>query len=138
MSDKYAELRAALAAGPTPGPYRQSEHTPQRVDTGEGAINIGWACNVDNGARESRAEATAALIAACEPDTIRELLAERDQLAAALEEAQKDTARLDKLASLVGCKYSYGIYLSDVHLVWGDAITPRDLRSAIDAMEAKP
>jgi hypothetical protein len=32
--------------------------------------------------------------AACDPDTIRELLAERDQLAAALEAAREDGARL--------------------------------------------
>ena len=33
------------------------------------------------------------LIAACDPDTIRELLAERDQLAAALEAAREDAER---------------------------------------------
>ena len=38
-------------------------------------------------------EAAATLIAACDPDTIRELLDERDGLAAALETAREDAER---------------------------------------------
>ena len=80
MTDPYANIRKALEMGPAPGPYKQSELTPQRVDTRSGSINVAWCCNFDNGAREAEAEATAAHIAACDPDTIRALLKERDAL----------------------------------------------------------
>jgi len=80
MTDRYENIRKALAIGPASGPYKQSEFTPQRVDTRSGSINVAWYCNFDNGAREAEAEATAAHIAACDPDTIRALLVERDTL----------------------------------------------------------
>lgn len=54
MTDRYAQIRKALAKGPTQGPW--------------GATH-----------------GDAYLIAACDPDTIRALLAERDALREALE-----------------------------------------------------
>src|SRR5690606_29831326 len=49
-------------------------------------------------------EAEAAYIAACDPDTIRELLAERDQLAAAIEAARRDAKAV---GTVLGGEFHY-------------------------------
>lgn len=72
--DKYKELRDAIDAGPTPGPWKEHSYTGQ------------WAViNVTDGVFKNIAlvpagEADARLIAACNSETIRALLAERDAL----------------------------------------------------------
>lgn len=73
MTD-YAELRAALEAGPTPGPWKASQ-TGMRIEDAEGRLmyEAEWR---PAGARK----ANAAYVASCDPDTIRALLAERDAL----------------------------------------------------------
>jgi len=68
MTDRYEKIRKALAMGPTPGEWYWS------------SVNT----------------AAAELIAVCDPDTIREMLAERDQLAAALEAAQEASPAEDE------------------------------------------
>ena len=71
MTDKYKELREALDAGPTPGPWS--------------VARSGWDENTDDvwypleGVKTS-CVADARLIAAANPDTIRALLDERDAL----------------------------------------------------------
>lgn len=96
MTDKYQRIREALEAGPTPGPWRWEKDrfndgfsglysgdepviVPQcRNDGDDGAAWFG----VDEyyyGETALR-EADSTLIAACDPDTIRELLEERDML----------------------------------------------------------
>ena len=87
MTDRYERIRAALAMGPTPGPWRPSKSygaivsdSPSGHDDAESVHAYGghMVC-------ESVQEHNRHLIAACDPDTIRELLAERDQLAAEIE-----------------------------------------------------
>ena len=83
MTDRYERIRAALAMGPTPGPRKWWEHEDSGycwVNPCDGGLWIAK-CDVRNPFdREQRANA--ALIAACDPDTIRELLKEMDALAA--------------------------------------------------------
>jgi len=74
MADKYAELRAALDAGPTTGPWRAE----MVYDAGYAHINFDsreW-----NTLRGFCGKANADYIAAANPETIRALLAERDSL----------------------------------------------------------
>ena len=100
MTDRYERIREALAMRPTPGPWEVINETDVFTPLGarnasgvEAAADDGWhIADCDTGPsyteegkeelpdREKRANA--ALIAACDPGTIRELLAERDQLAA--------------------------------------------------------
>lgn len=95
MTDRYQEIRAALAMGPTPGPWAAHPDIGTPVGTLKIAPPI-WGINTFNvpliaavyGTGVTQ-PANAALIAACDPDTIRELLAERDRLAAALEAARE-------------------------------------------------
>lgn len=78
MTD-YAELRAALGMGPTPGPWKASP-SGMRIKDAEGRLmyEAEWR---PVGVRK----ANAAYVAACDPDTIRALLAERDRLATTLQ-----------------------------------------------------
>ena len=105
MTDRYEKIRKALEMGPTPGPWEVMYGTDVFTPLGarnaagvEAVANDGWhVADCDTGPsyteegkeelpdREKRANA--ALIAACDPGTIRALLDERDQLAA-------DNARL--------------------------------------------
>jgi len=101
MNDRFQAIRDALDMNPTPGPRRVidgydyphvtaalPENEGRRWDdpiicalyedvTAEDYIGFGRCLQEFPNAR-----ANAALIAACDPDTIRELLAERDALAA--------------------------------------------------------
>lgn len=99
-NDRYERIRQALAMGPTPGPweviYGVEVFTPLGARNAAGveaAANDGWhVADCDTGVSytvEGKEEipygekkANAALIAACDPDTIRELLTELDALAA--------------------------------------------------------
>lgn len=79
-------------------------------------------------------------ITACDPDTIRELLAERDQLAAALEAVRRDAERYrwlrkgesDDVAVVRGLgAMDYG--MSAVVYTYSEEIDGDDLDAAIDA-----
>lgn len=103
MTDRYEKIRQALAMGPTPGPwfhgaangahmycvYDKRCWTDEDGDRHGETPNMVVVVSPDDGKY-----ANAAHIAACDPDTIRELLAERDQLAAALEAAREDADAL--------------------------------------------
>ncbi|CAM4133780.1 hypothetical protein [Kerstersia similis] len=89
MADKYEALRAALAAGPTPGPWKASQ-TGMRIEDAEGRLMY----EAEWRPAESR-KANAAHIAACDPETISALLAERD----ALVDTANDQARANDLLS---------------------------------------
>src|SRR5690606_25364264 len=67
-NDRYQEIREALAMGPTPGPWIQDG---DGVTADDENVAVAVCCPSD---------ADAAFIAACEPDTIHELLEERDAL----------------------------------------------------------
>ena len=72
MTDRYENIRKALAKGPTPGPWVRDGAGVSRYDEN---VAVAVFCPSD---------ADIAFIAACDPDTIRELLAERDALVEAL------------------------------------------------------
>ena len=81
--DRYEKIRKALAMGPTPGPWVPTG----LISTGSGLDYFSvYSVLASDGAEicslRDRPSGDARLIAACDPDTIRELLAERDALAA--------------------------------------------------------
>lgn len=95
MTDKYEALRATLAAGPTDGPWRAS--------TDENAEHVAMLCTSGIARFEIVSESDAPLadiaadayfIAAANPETIRALLAERDELERALALAGKTNKAL--------------------------------------------
>jgi hypothetical protein len=78
-NDRYQEIRDALAMGPTPGPwYLDGEGVRALVRDANGVIVA-----VRHRMPGHKNETNMRLIATCDPDTIRELLAERDALAKA-------------------------------------------------------
>lgn len=81
-TDKYQRLRDALAAGPTPGPWRIGTPPPngeQTIGTRQGLMLA-----VATTGMEAETLANATYIAAADPDTIAALIAERDRLREAL------------------------------------------------------
>lgn len=91
MTDRYEKIRHALARRPTPGPW---ELRDGRTDTVENAQGYP-VCTVHWQPDERYGHGTrAAYIAACDPDTIRELLAERDALAAEVERLNQILGRI--------------------------------------------
>src|SRR5690554_60815 len=116
MTDRYKSIRDALEMGPTPGPWcvldadsephvraRLPENAGHRWDdpticnlyddvTPEDSVTFGpWLEALPN------ALPNAAFIAACDPDTIAALLAERDALWAEVEAMRKDAERYRRL-----------------------------------------
>ena len=94
MTDRYERIRSALARRPTPGPW--SINTASVGVNGKIVVNeiyvynpavaddVAIAADIIDPETGELCEANARLIAACDPDTIRELLAERDALLDAL------------------------------------------------------
>ena len=83
MTDRYKKIRNALAMEPTPGPWLVC---PTNSGTFVKSERVsGYLAEVRHCRTTQDVEADANLIAACDPDTIRELLAERDALAAEVE-----------------------------------------------------
>src|SRR5690606_15681516 len=91
MTDRYEKIRDALAMRPTPGPWRVAGITS--VGSGMGYYSVATTDDTIICTLRDRPSGDAHLIAACDPDAIRELLAERDRLAAALEAARVDAER---------------------------------------------
>lgn len=124
MTDRYERIRAALEMGPTPGPWVQDG---DGVTADDYDVAVAMCCPSD---------AEAAFIAACDPDTIRALLEERDALRA-------DAARYrwlrkgesDDIAVVRGLgAMDYG--MSAVAYTYSEEIDGDDLDAAIDeAME---
>lgn len=86
LSDRYERIRKALAMAPTPGPWGISELSSDLQRDGyrfalsrDGAGR--WIAKITHEANGGCGAANAAFIAACDPDTVRALLAERDELA---------------------------------------------------------
>jgi len=87
-NDRYEKIRKALEMGPTPGPWsiRETETHVTVIGSDNEAL-------FHDDKRIPRVAADARLIAACDPDTIRKLLDERDALKTEnekLREALKD------------------------------------------------
>lgn len=98
MTDRYEKIRRALAEGPTPGAwYLDGEGIRALVRDANGVIVA-----ARHRMPGHKNETNMRLIAACDPDTIRALLAERDQLAASLEAAREErdalAAEVERLA----------------------------------------
>ena len=104
MTDRYEKIRKALAMGPTHGPWHATKPEPHGTGVrGPAWVSLAWCGGATAVGEEgcysisaAEAAANAQLIAACDPDTIRELLAERDALAAEVAEWK---ARADDLAA---------------------------------------
>ena len=88
--DKYTDLRAALEAGPTPGPWTNHGRIPQPGLPHSSVVAKTLIARVYSEAFGDAGQETANanLIAAANPETIRDLLAERDRLRSALEVAR--------------------------------------------------
>jgi hypothetical protein len=86
LSDRYARIRTALAMDPTPGPWDIEMLSPdlQREGSYRCAVSrdgVGrWIAKITHEANGGGGAANSAFIAACDPDTVRALLAERDAL----------------------------------------------------------
>ena len=92
MTDRYEKIRKALAMEPTPGPWHVAGITS--IGSGMGYYSVATTeatviCDL-----RDRPAGDAHLIAACDPDTIRELLAERDALAAEVERLNQILGRI--------------------------------------------
>lgn len=103
MTDRYENIRKALEMGPTPGPWfhgaANGSHMycvyDKRCWTDEDGTRHGETPNmVVHVSPDDGKYANAALIAACDPDTISALLAERDALEAEVEALRAEVERL--------------------------------------------
>jgi len=82
MSDRFQSIRDALAMDPTPGPWDGTDHSVSRLWS-NGTTGIREHIALPDSAEEFDPNpANMHFIAACDPDTIRGLLAERDELLA--------------------------------------------------------
>src|SRR5690606_18902416 len=88
-NDRYQEIRDALAMGPTPGPWRVAGITS--VGSGLGYYSVATNDDTIICDLRDRPSGDAHYIAACDPDTIRMLLEERDALAAEVEAIRRLT-----------------------------------------------
>ena len=151
-NDRYEKIRKALEMGPTPGPCSVSRsHSSGNQELiiyltykDEYGITENY-CTVRNRLGDTwKTEANAALIAACDPDTIRELLAEHDQLAAENARLREDAERyrllrkgaVEDVAVVRGLgAMDYG--MSAVVATYSEEIDGDDLDAAIDAALSK-
>ena len=80
MTDRYENIRLALAMGPTPGPWYGDDNSVSCLRS-NGTVGIRKYIALPDSAESSTPNpANMHFIAACDPDTIRELLEERDAL----------------------------------------------------------
>ena len=97
MTDRYERIRAALAMGPTPGPWSvRYDYVVQAKSFDEGRlvpIAQPYGLRVDG----IDLFANARLIAACDPDTIRALLDERDTLVAEVERLREALEGMERV-----------------------------------------
>lgn len=93
MTDRYEKIRAALAMGPTPGPRKAVEQSvigPQDLSILFAKVTFSVGVNGRHSVPIEEAIANAALAAACDPDTVQALIAERDALAAEVEQLRRE------------------------------------------------
>lgn len=122
MTDKYADLRAALDAGPKPGRWTWKQvgsfNTPGCAvfwpDTSKGGIHYR---RLDSGGGMEQVDA--GYIAAANPETIRALLAERDDV-------------LENGDQAVRWAPSSAYWSNELKRLFGE-----DAREGIDALEAQ-
>ena len=92
MTDRYEKIRKALAMGPTPGPWAvRYDYVVQARAYEDGRlvpVAQPYGVNCDG----TDLFANARLIAACDPDTIRALLDEREALRAEVDALRQNAA----------------------------------------------
>jgi len=94
MNDRFKSIRDALAMGPTPGPWDGHDNSVSRLWS-NGTEGIREYIALPDGAEGSDPNpADMHWIAACDPDTIRELLRQRDELLSLVIEYRYVTAHL--------------------------------------------
>lgn len=109
MTDRYEHIRKALEMGPTPGLRRAVEQSvigPQDLSILFAKVTFSVGINGSHSVPIEEAIANAALAAACDPDTIRELLEERDALSAENERLRAAINRCQG-GSLTACCISF-------------------------------
>lgn len=79
MTDRYQKIRDALAMGPTSGPWIVTHELREGDEAVCDLVNGTWIVTAP-GVKLAHWEYDAAHIAACDPDTVRELLEEHDAL----------------------------------------------------------
>lgn len=102
-NDRYENIRKALAMGPTPGPWSPSydKGSTRDIFTEQGKLPVCMVRGVTYVGQEQYL-ANGHFIAACDPDTIRALLAERDALREALSRILENEASDWKAAEEFG------------------------------------
>ena len=123
MTDPYANIRKALEMGPTPGPWAVNPALAQ-VDAMPSTLPVCKLLWPTTKRTEAETWANGQIIAACDPDTIRALLEERDRLAAALEAAQ------------MGLRYAVRVWVLSDEIVWSEKKIDEVVESIIDAARA--
>jgi len=94
MNDRFQAIRDALAMNPTPGPWDGNEYSVSKLwSNGEVGIRE-YIALPDNAEDANPNPADMHWIAACDPATIRELLAERDALVAENDALAAENERL--------------------------------------------
>ena len=128
MTDRYENIRKALGMGPTPGQWLICPTNSGMFVKSERLA--GYFVEVRHCRTTQDVNADAGFIAACDPDTIRALLTERDQLAAALEVAREDAERWRALREMDG---------GEIYALLGDCdgVHPEQADAAIDAAMRK-
>ena len=114
MTDRYEKIRDALAMRPTPGPWSLSydKGSTRDIFTEQGKLPVCMVRGVTYVGQEQYL-ANGHFIAACDPDTIRELIAERDALAA-------ENARLREELKAENEKLREALKDADNELDWFD------------------
>src|SRR5690606_3883844 len=80
MTDRYEKIRKALEMRPTPGPWDGDDNSVSRLWS-NGSVGIREYIALPDSSEDSTPNpANMHFVAACDPDTIRELLSERDRL----------------------------------------------------------
>ncbi|HEY8355139.1 MAG TPA: cell division protein ZapB [Methylophilaceae bacterium] len=122
MTGRYERIRAALANGPTPGPWDGDDNSVSRLwSNGTAGIREYIALPDAEGSDPNPADMH--WIAACDPDTIRALLEERDALkaeVAALREERDALARENE--AMKRCAIRYLEWLGVTHMPLDQAL----------------
>ena len=116
LTDRYERIREALNMGPTSGPWGFDGIAS--AETGLGYYSVANADDTIICSLRHRPSGDARLIASCDPDTIRELLAERDTLSAENERLREcasegccNSATVHFVRGGIGSHYCYDCYL---------------------------
>jgi hypothetical protein len=139
--DGEQAIRDALAAGPTPGPWLQAHrrdhdgwfNTEVFDAFGEAIARLTWyPKQMGNGVTATYRETNARLIAACNPETMRALLAELDRLRSASRQEGWQLVPVEPTVAMAQAAYARrsGLFAKDVHTVNAPMAIYRDMLAA--------